>query len=82
MTRVLIYHAALSQSSLASLCSAMAAFLGTMSTTSVQISRATPTRPPSPSGRYRSCPSPAMPQLNTPEQAEEPAMTTEWGRQR
>lgn len=67
---------------LTSLCSAMAVFLGTMLTMLVRISKATPTWPPSPNGRYRSCPSPAGPQLKAPEQTGEPAMMTEEGRER
>lgn len=67
---------------LVSLCSVMVVFLATMSTMSARISKATPTRPLSPSGRYRSCPSPAVPQLSPPKQAEELVMTTEEGRQR
>ncbi len=64
------------------LCSATVVFLGTMSTMSVRICKATPTRPLSPNGHYRSCPSPAVPQLNPSRQAGEPAKMTEELRQR
>ena len=56
-----------------SLCSVTAVCLGTMYTMSVTISKALPTPPPSPSARYRSCPSPVAPLLNLPDLAGEPA---------
>lgn len=64
------------------LCSVTAAFLGTTSTTSAGISWAPYTRPPSHSGRYRSCPSPVVPPLNLSKLAGEPAATTGKERQR
>lgn len=59
------------------LCSGMAAFLGTISTMSVQINKATPTWPPSPNDHCRSCHCPAMLPLNQFKQREDPAARRE-----
>lgn len=59
----------------------MGVFLETMLTMSVRI-KATRTWPLSPSGHCRSCPSPAVPQLNPHKQTGEPGMMTEEGRTR